>query len=158
MKIVFFTIILLSYELNHCDACTCLRGCIDKINVLAITASDTNSESNSEHFLQVTANGEVRHTAICGPGKKCSKGSVDYFTLDIERFGFSTSCIRKEDIEALTIKENGNDAWQIGSIFVFLDTCETHELASSNPNFNQWIDGDGSFVSAVQEKALTLVL
>ena len=125
---------------------------------MAITASDTSSESNSEHFLQVTANGEVRDIAICGPGKKCSQGSVDYFTLDIERFEFPTSCIRKEDIEAFTIKENGNDAWQIGSIFVFLDTCETHELASSNPDFNQWIDGDASFASAVKEKELTLVL
>ena len=125
---------------------------------MAITASSSGSESNSEHFLQVTANTEERDIAICGPGKKCSKGSVDYFTLDIERFGFSTSCVRKEDIEALTIKENGNDGWQIGSMFVFLDTCETHELASSNPNFNQWIDGDASVASAVKEKELTLVL
>ena len=125
---------------------------------MAITASISGSDSNSEHVLQVTANGEVKDVAICGPGNKCSKSSVDYFTLDIERFGFSTSCIRKEDIEAFAIKENGNDGWQIDSIFVFLDTCETHELASSNPNLNQKIDGDVSVATSVKEKELTLVL
>ena len=103
------------------------------INVLTLTSSaHSGAGTDNEHALQVTANGEVRNAAICGPGKKCSKGSVDYFTLDIELFGFSTSCVRKEDIEAFTIKENGNDGWQIGSIF---DTRETHELASSNPDF-----------------------
>ena len=126
--------------------------------MLTVTNTNGNADTDDEHTLHVTANGQVRDVAICGPGKKCSKGSVDYFTLDIERFGFSTSCIRKEDIEAFTIKENGNDAWQIGSIFVFLDTCETHELASSNPDFNQWIDGDASVALSVKEKGLTLVL
>ena len=111
--------------------------------------------TNSEHALQVTANGQVRDVAICGPGKKCSKGSVDYFTLDIERFGFSTSCVRKEDIEALKLKEDGGDAWLVQSIFVFLDTCETHELASSDANLNKWIDNDTTERSLVD---LTLVL
>ena len=98
--------------------------------------------TNNEHALQVTANGQVRDVAICGPGTKCSKGSVDYFTLDIERFGFSTSCVRKEDIEALKLKEDGTDGWLVQSIFVFIDTCETHELASSDATFNKWIDQD----------------
>ena len=116
-------------------------GCVDKINVLTITDNTAvDAATNSEHALQVTANGEVRDVAICGPGRKCSKGSVDYFTLDIERFGFSTSCVRKEDIEALKLKEDGKGGWRVQSIFVFIDTCETHELASSDANFNKWVD------------------
>ena len=100
--------------------------------------------TDNEHALQVTANGQVRDVGICGPGTKCSKGSVDYFTLDIERFGFSTSCVRKEDIEALKLKEDGTDGWYVQSIFVFVDTCETHELASSDATFNKWIDQDNN--------------
>ena len=111
--------------------------------MLTITDNtDTNAGNNDEHALQVTANGQVRDVAICGPGRKCSKGSVDYFTLDIERFGFSTSCVRKEDIEALKLKEDGSDGWLVQSIYVFIDTCETHELASSDATFNKWIEQD----------------
>ena len=36
---------------------------------------------------------------------KCYKRSVDYFTLDTERFDFSTSCVRKDDIVPLKHKE-----------------------------------------------------
>ena len=106
-----------------------------------MTGTDNNADTgtSSEHAVVVTANGQVRDVAICGPGKRCSAGSVDYFTLDIERFGFSTSCVRKEDIEALKLKEGGTGDWLVQSIFVFLDTCETHELASSDANFNKWI-------------------
>ena len=91
--------------------------------------------------LQVTANGQVRDVAICGPGRECSKGSVDYFTLDIERFGFSTS------IEALKLKEDGKGGWRVQSIFVFIDTCETHELASSDANFNKWVDNTHIYIT-----------
>ena len=74
-----------------------------------MTGTDNNADTgtSSEHAVEVTANGQVRDVAICGPGKRCSAGSADYFTLDIERFGFSTSCVRKEDIEALKLKEGG---------------------------------------------------
>ena len=121
--------------------------------MLAVTSNThDNAGTNDEHALQVTANGQVRDVAICGPGTKCSKGSVDYFTLDIERFGFSTSCVRKEDIEALKFKEDVTDGWLVQSIFVFIDTCETHELASSDATFNKWVDENNNNLD------LTLVL
>ena len=115
-----------------------------------------NAGANSEHTLQVTANGEIKDVAICGRGRKCNKGSVDYFTLDIERFGFSTSCVRKEDIEVLKLKEGGDDGWLVLSIFVFIDTCETHELASSDATFNKWVDADSDPERVLVD--LTLVL
>ena len=132
-------------------------GCVDKINVLTITNNtDDNAGTNNEHALQVTANGEIKDVAICGHGRKCSKGFVDYFTLDIERFGFSTSCVRKEDIEVLKLKEGGDDGWLVQSIFVFIDTCETHELASSDATFNKWVDADSDPERVLVD--LTLVL
>ena len=124
--------------------------------MLTITSNTYVAGTSDEHALQVTANGEVRDVAICGRGSKCNKCSVDYFTLDIERFGFSTSCVRKEDIEALKLKEDGGNGWLVQSIFVFIDTCETHELASSDATFNKWVDADSDPEKVLVD--LTLVL
>ena len=118
-------------------------GCVDKFNLLAITSAVTNAQTDGTHSLEVTANGEVRSIDICGRGTICSSSDVDYYTLDIERFGFSSSCIRKEDFEGAKLKQMSNDGWNVGSVYLFVDTCETHELLTADPKFDKWIDGDG---------------
>ncbi len=114
-----------------------------------------NAQTDGEHFLEVRANGETRLIEICGKGKKCNAGEVDYFTLDTERFGFSSRCIRKQDFEGAKLKDKTNDGWNVAAVFLFADTCETHELLTADPKFNKWIDGDGT--ADHREQSLTLV-
>ena len=111
--------------------------------------------TDGEHLLEIRANGEARSIEICGKGKKCNAGEVDYFTLDIERFGFSSRCIRKEDFEGAKLKEKSIDGWNVAAVFLFADTCETHELLTADPNFNKLIDGNGA--ADHREQSLTLV-
>ncbi len=113
---------------------------MDKFNLLTVTGTISNSETDGEQLLEVEASGEIRSVAICGRGRKCSKGAVDYFTLDIERFDFTSKCIRKEDFEGAKLKLKSVDGWYVASAYLFADTCETHELITANNGLNKWVD------------------
>ena len=103
----------------------------------------------------MTANGEARSVAICGSGNQCSSGSTDYFILDVDRFGFTNDdCLMKESFEGAKLKADANDGWNIASVYLFLDNCESNEIVTADPDFNLWIDGDSD--ASRLEQTLTL--
>ena len=119
---------------------------------MTVTSTASKSETDGKHFLEVTINGESGSVEVCGPGQQCTKGAIDFFILDVDRFGFTESCLRKEDFEGAKLKAASNNGWKPASVYLFMDNCESNELVTADHSFNKWVDGD---VPANAEQTLT---
>ncbi len=119
--------------------------------------ADTNGNFSLELQKANVNNYEYRSTILCGNETKCAKGSVDYISVDVEKFRFNSTCITKDDIHSAKLMAGSTDGWYVAGIFVFVDTCgETTKLLTSDPRFNKWIDDDSNYSSRL-EQSLTLV-
>ena len=111
----------------------------------ATTSKVKYSFSNSPHKFQITVGGKIRSVAIpCAKNKNCSPGVTRIFTFDIAQFfqGSTVPCVKRNGISQYALAQGGNNGWHVRSIYTTLVTCGSGTIATSNRNFNKWIDGD----------------
>ena len=120
--------------------------CLDKLYVFAYTAGGRFAGSDTAHKIEVRAGGEVHLTELYdrkGDDYKANKGDVWIFSFS-DDFNFS-KCIRKPDIEGITLKPGGNDGWNVESVITFAyDADGDFHLATRDINIYRTIDGNGS--------------
>ena len=122
-------------------------GCIEAISVRATTSTVEYAFSNSPHKFQITVGGEIRSVTIpCAEDKNCSPGVTRIFTYDIDQFfqGTTVPCVKQDGISQYALAQGGNEGWNIQSIYATLVTCGGGAIATSDRNFNKWVDGNGT--------------
>lgn len=106
---------------------------------MAFTSDVGLSGSGSPHLLEVQASGQTEHVELAG-SKNGNSGNMWEFTYS--DFGFPR-CLYKNKIKRVSLVENGNDGWNIGSIVILLDDAKNNTMVLTKDfHINRWIDGD----------------
>ena len=119
--------------------------CADNIYVIAFTTHAQHASTVNFPFIRLTlTNGAFRDLRLFdAPGAEFQHGVGDMWQLPISDFGFSGStCVTYDSISQVTIREGGNDGWQIDSIMTVLDTDGVYQALTLNFRVNRWVDGD----------------
>ena len=71
------------------------------------------------------------------PGDDYMSNKGDLWELNL------SGCIRLSELQKVSIVENGNDGWNIGSIVTLVsDSTSKIQVLTRNFGVNRWIDGD----------------
>ena len=73
------------------------------------------------------------------PGDDYMSNKGDLWELSLPTSG----CIRLPDVQKVSIVENGNDGWNIGSIVTLVSDSRNIQMLTRDFDVNRWIDGDG---------------
>ena len=73
---------------------------------------------------------------------------------DLWELSLSSGCIKLSEVQKVSVVENGNDGWNIGSIVTLVSDSTNIQVQTEDFDVNYWIDGDG----AVSHKQLDLTL
>jgi hypothetical protein len=112
---------------------------------MAFTSGVAHAATANNHNIELQYNGNVQIMALYDqPGQinfQRSKGDLWEFSLP--------SCITLDAITRVSVVENGDDGWNIGSIVTLVrDTNNGIQLLTQDFGVNHWIDskeGDQSF-------------
>jgi hypothetical protein len=118
--------------------------CISQLYVMAFTDDTKNSQTRHPPFMELTVGGEAQLAQLPAvTGREFQQGKGDLWAIDIIDFGFTDSCINKQDIDGVAVVEGGTDGWKIDSIVTFVrDVDGEFELLSTDIGVNRWIDGN----------------
>jgi hypothetical protein len=118
--------------------------CIAQLYVMAFTDDVRNSQTRHPPFMELTVGGEAQLAQLPAvTGREFQQGKGDLWAIDIIDFGFTDSCINKQDIDGVAVVEGGTDGWKIDSIVTFVrDVDGEFELLSTDIGVNRWIDGN----------------
>ena len=110
---------------------------------MAFTSDLDAAESDTSHSIQIQSNGVVRTLSLYDrPGDDFVANKGDIWDIGFSSFGFSDSCIRIPEIDRVSIVENGNDGWNIGTIVTLVSDSSNYQVLTQDFNVNRWIDGD----------------
>ena len=67
-----------------------------------------------------------------------------YSHLTLPQFfqGTTVPCVKQNGISQYALAQGGNNGWHVKSVYTTLVTCGGAAIATSDRNFNKWIDGD----------------
>ena len=119
--------------------------CADSIFLIAFTTHAQYASTVDFPFIRLTlSNGQQRELRLFNaPGDEFQPDDGDMYQWSISEFGFSGStCVTYDSISQVTIREGGNDGWQIDSIMTVLDTDGVYRALTLDFRVNRWIDGD----------------
>ena len=123
---------------------------------MAYTSGISDAGSDYLHRIRLQVKGSTSTETLPDlPADDYSPNRGNLWKLDLENFFGFTDCIRKNDIDSISILEGSNDGWNIDSIVTFAVVDQNSwELTSADFNVFQWIDGD----SAAHDREFTLSL
>ena len=110
---------------------------------MGFTSGLQDAQSHHSPYLQISLKNNEEGTVIFpdNPGDMVqNKG--DLWEINKSSFGFSVTCVTKKDIHSVTIKQGGNDGWNIKSIATMIRSGSKFQILTADMNVNRWIDGD----------------
>ena len=113
-------------------------SCLSKLYVMAFTSNLKWADSDSSHKIEIQHNGYVSFKLYNRPGDDYLRNKGDLWELSL------SGCIKLPEIRRVSIVEDGNDGWNIGSIVTLVSDSSNVQLLTRDFNVNRWIDGDGS--------------
>ena len=112
--------------------------------MLVFTADDEYADSSDKHLVELTVRDEVKRVAL--PDINYEREHGYFLTLDLRDFEFTDKfdrCIRRGNIEGISLVESGNDGWLVESVVTLLEDEDGDTwLLSSDIGAHRWIDGD----------------
>ena len=116
------------------------------------------SGSNDFHEVEIVLSSyEVRHTVLPDlPIDEMQNHKGDLWKIPFADFHFTDSCITKDEIVSIAIKERGNDRWTIDSIVTFLKAGDIYQLSSVDIDVFRGVDGDGGVEKLKFNLSLTI--
>ena len=115
---------------------------------MAFTSGLGEAESDTSHSIQIQSNGVVRTLSLYDrPGDDFVANKGDIWDIGFSSFGFSDSCIRIPEIDRVSIVENGNDGWNIGTIVTLVSDSSNYQVLTQDFDVNRWIDGDDAYTA-----------
>ena len=132
--------------------------CLEMFYIMAFTNDEASAGSGHFHEVEIVlSNYEVRHVILTDmPITEMQLQKGDLWKLNIADFHFKGSCVTKDKIMSIAIKERGNDGWMIDSIVTFLKAGTSYQLTSVDIDVSRWIDGDGDVNSLKFNLSLVL--
>ena len=107
---------------------------------MAFTSDLKWASSQSSHRIEIQYNGGVKTMDLYDrPGDDYMSNKGDLWELSLPTSG----CIRLPDVQKVSIVENGNDGWNIGSIVTLVSDSRNIQMLTRDFDVNRWIDGDG---------------
>ena len=107
---------------------------------MAFTSDLKWASSQSSHRIEIQYNGGVKTMDLYDrPGDDYMSNKGDLWELSLPTSG----CIRLSDVQKVSIVENGNDGWNIGSIVTLVSDSRNIQMLTRDFDVNRWIDGDG---------------
>ena len=119
-------------------------ACLTRLYVMAFTSGVDDAGSDTSHIVEVQAAGQVRSVVLYDrPGDDMQKNKGDLWKIDFSDFHFTVGCITIDEINGVSIVENGNDGWNIDSIVTMVkDDDGGVEALTQDLDVFCWIDGD----------------
>ena len=125
-------------------------SCLSNLYVIAFTSGQSGASSDTSHSIQLQYNGAVKTMDLYNrPGDDYLSNKGDLWELSL-----SSGCIKLSEVQRVSIVENGNDGWNIGSIVTLVSDSTNIQVLTEDFDVNCWIDGD----SAASHKQLDLTL
>ena len=111
---------------------------------MAFTSGLNNAGSDAGHAVKIgLTGGIVKRSALPDlPGDDYEKNKGDLWKMSFKDNFHLVHCVKKNDIKSITIRQNGDDGWNIETIVTFIKSGTDYELATSDFNVYKWIDGD----------------
>ena len=114
-------------------------SCLSKLYVMAFTSGVSGANSDSSHSIQLQYNGATKTMDLYNrPGDDYLSNKGDLWELSL------SGCIKFPEIQGVSVVENGNDGWNIGSIVTLVSDSRNMQVLTQDFDMNCWIDGDGS--------------
>ena len=109
---------------------------------MAFTSGLEYAETDTRSNIQLQYNnGNVQTMTLYdrpGDDFQSNKGDLWEFSL--------SGCITLSAITSVSVVENGNDGWNIGSIVTLVrDPADRIQVLTQNFGVNRWIDGDDAY-------------
>lgn len=113
---------------------------------MAFTSGLGGADAEISHSIQIQLNNGVERTLPLydRPGDDFEANKGDIWDIHLSTFGFSDSCITIPEIQRVSVVENGNDAWNIGTIVTVVSDSSNYQVLTQDFGVNRWIDGDSS--------------
>ena len=111
---------------------------------MAFTAESGDAGSDDSPYLYVYVNnkdGFARFYDRPGNDMSGNKGDFWIFNLNTD-LGLTDSCITKDDIQYIYIKNGGNDGWKIESVMTTLAAGSQYTVVTADIHLNKWVDGN----------------
>ena len=106
---------------------------------MAFTSGVSGANSDSSHSIQLQYNGVMKTMDLYDrPGDDYLSNKGDLWELSL------SGCIKFPEIQGVSVVENGNDGWNIGSIVTLVSDSTNIQVLTQDFDMNCWIDGDGS--------------
>ena len=135
-------VVLYYFFFNSVDS----GSCLSRLYIMAFTSGLGEAESDISHSIQIQLNGVVRTLSLYDrPGDDFQANKGDIWDIGFSSFGFSDSCIRIPEIDRVSIVENGNDGWNIGTIMTLVSDSRNYQVLTQDFGVNRWIDGDDAY-------------
>ena len=110
---------------------------------MGFTSGLKSAGTDRGHAMEIKAAGQTSTANLPNnPGDDYDKHKGDLWKMCLTRDFKFNGCIRKRDIEAITVVEASNDGWHIESIVTFLKAGNNYQLATLDMEVNRWIDGN----------------
>ena len=114
--------------------------------MIAATGELTHASSTDFPYIELDLtsfeDGEVRFPN--NPGADMLQNKADLWTIPISDFRFQASCIWKDNVTDISIRNGGNDGWYINSLLTVLSDGDAYVVLSADMNVNRWVDGDST--------------
>ena len=138
--------ILLALDMNHnrISYNIIIGACLSSLYVMAFTSGVNGAETDTSHNIELQYNnGSVQTMTLYDrPGDDFQQNKGDLWEFRL------SCCITLSAITRVSVVENGNDGWNIGSIVTLVrDPSNRIQVLTWNFGVNRWIDGDGSYSS-----------
>lgn len=108
---------------------------------MAFTSGLDYADSDTSNNIELQYSGYVRTLTLYdrpGDDFQSNKGDLWDFSL--------SGCITLSSISRVSVAENGNDGWNIGSIVTLVrDPAGRIQVLTQNFGVNRWIDGDDAY-------------
>ena len=125
---------------------SCTGACLDSLLVIGFTSGLAHADTNDRHSVKIKLTDQETSTSLLPnrPGDDYLMHKGELWTIDFANdFSFTSSCVKKSDIEFIAIIASGNDNWNIETIVTFVKSGNEYELATTDFEVNRWIDGNG---------------
>ena len=110
---------------------------------MGFTSGLDGANTDNGHAVEIKAADQTSTANLPNnPGNDYTRHKGDLWKMSLTSDFTFNGCIRKIDIEAISIVEDSNDAWNIESIVTFFRAGSDYQLATLDMEVNRWIDGD----------------
>ena len=139
----------MNHKVNICCFILFLGTCATKLYVMAFTSGLLHADSVNFPTITVKlTNGEEKSVQLYDHpdvnDMMIDKGDLWKFPINAFQFTINNGCVTKSDIVQVTIKNGGNDGWNIESVVTTLHFGSSYVLLTTNMHVNRWIDGNYS--------------